>query len=268
MNQKQSSPKKKGLLLKAVLSLAVAAFIYSTFAFTNRMHAPSTSYSGEELFSGIVFGKGDVANKISGLTNLAEKSRLFSQDPKQNQVNQESENQIVAAVKMTYPGYFDEFKKDMYSHNPVLIKNTLATMHSVVEKSMLVYALDLASKKPELAGRVANHSAEYKMLVEQIKTGSVDENYLISNIGKIFGLDIAKQLRFYSTGSGTAAYFNSTCIVALVLLAAVLIVNVAGIVNVAAVVNLSYVATDSMVQYNDKNRLAFEKLSYSIATEL
>ncbi|EKO8593240.1 sporulation delaying protein family toxin [Staphylococcus pseudintermedius] len=98
----------------------IAIYILTTVTmFTDKAEAKTFQYSGEELYRGIIFGQGRVAEKLPEIwtPELREETR--------NERNEKITNEVVEYVKKHDPSYFKELKEVIEKGNEKEISATL-----------------------------------------------------------------------------------------------------------------------------------------------
>ncbi|MCC9023202.1 sporulation delaying protein family toxin [Bacillus nakamurai] len=97
--------KKSIAAMIMVFALMVALVGPQVSAKTN----PSVSYSGEEIFSGIFFGQGEVAKLLPEVWDSKAVQKIDQDELKQ------VSDQVIADIKNASPAYFKELKTAVYS---------------------------------------------------------------------------------------------------------------------------------------------------------
>ena len=150
-------------------------------------------YSGEDLFKGIFFSKGEIAEMIPVIKN----SRTFYDVEKYtNQTEgfeefEKATNGIVENIKTKNPSYFSNFGRVIKSKNHILIQQSLLEGAELVYSSMVdEFLTDLGEKElEELIGNieVSDHlnpdgSVNYDSLKEVLSSSKIND--AISNESK------------------------------------------------------------------------------------
>ncbi|RAJ19874.1 hypothetical protein [Pedobacter cryoconitis] len=89
----------------------------------------SKSYSGEELFSGIFFGTGEVAGKISEFSSNIN-SYVTTSEEKQALKNVKEE--IISYISLKHPEFFGAFKNNIQSGNVGLVRTSMISAVKLV----------------------------------------------------------------------------------------------------------------------------------------
>lgn len=117
--------------MKNYIKLIISLVVCLTFCLpkeTNKTEA-AAQYSGEELFSGIYFGDGEVGKLFP---EVWEKSDLkdFSKNPEVK----EAIKSIISELEKNEEGYFENFRKAVTSGNHIKVKNQLNKTNSDIQK--------------------------------------------------------------------------------------------------------------------------------------
>ncbi|WP_240491468.1 sporulation delaying protein family toxin [Bacillus nakamurai] len=115
--------KKSIVAMIMVFALMVALVGPQVSAKTN----PSVSYSGEEIFSGIFFGQGEVAKLLPEVWDSKAVQKIDQDELKQ------VSDQVIADIKNASPTYFKELKTAVYSGD-------YEQVNSMIEKGSAIMA--------------------------------------------------------------------------------------------------------------------------------
>lgn len=139
-----------------VVPLSIALLVSSCYS-DNESVSPK-EYSGEELFRGIFFLQGDVADHLETLKlNTNSIRKTLKQNPNAEKEHMAFVDEIVNQVKNIDPGYFDQFKSQMQSQN--------------------FYGIELALTNGMKMIKVAGHRSSYAsifQLADKINEKKVD----------------------------------------------------------------------------------------------
>lgn len=89
-------------------------------------------YSGEELFRGIFFLEGEVANKIPEIRNLKKISGFNKISDYKKDLLEKTRSRIVSEIKKDHPDFFPNFAKTLQSGDRVKIQQTLIEVDKLV----------------------------------------------------------------------------------------------------------------------------------------
>ncbi|MBY8911293.1 sporulation delaying protein family toxin [Bacillus sp. YC2] len=121
VNQKGNRKSIAAMIMVFVLMVALVGPQVS--AKTN----PSVSYSGEEIFSGIFFGQGEVAKLLPEVWDSKAVQKIDQDELKQ------VSDQVIADIKNASPAYFKELKTAVYSGD-------YEQVNSIIEKGSAIMA--------------------------------------------------------------------------------------------------------------------------------
>ena len=135
-------------LMNAYTSIPMlVCLLFVTWSSYGGHSANSVKLSGEEMFRGVFFAEGQFAELIP---ELKATQTMYSSN--QLSVNEKkalalARTQIIASIKASNPHYFEDFKANIQTANPVLIKEKLMEGQRIVTKNALrLFNL----KEPEL----------------------------------------------------------------------------------------------------------------------
>lgn len=130
--------------MKTIKKIAFKRYVSSTLAFMiffvscqspEARNSQVANYSGEELFSGLFFGEGEVVTLVPELYDRSQlKNYLINQE--EIEAFKSFQSKAIATIQNNNPGFFESFKKDMTSGNHVQISNALKTSSAVLVKAV------------------------------------------------------------------------------------------------------------------------------------
>ena len=135
-------------MFHSILALLICLGIHSTPSLGSTLPTNS-NYSGEELFEGIFFLKGEVAQI---LPEIAEKSNLRNlMDRQQKKDFLIIQQMVTKQIKQKHPSFFTNFKKDLESknHQKILsaLENGANLIAEIVNSSSPVNRMDIDLKE-------------------------------------------------------------------------------------------------------------------------
>ncbi|MCZ8497361.1 sporulation delaying protein family toxin [Priestia megaterium] len=107
---------------KTLIFIMVAALVFTGFLRINstaQAKSINTKLSGEELFTGLVFGQGDVAKQFPEIWTKDMLKKANSKDAKKDV------KILVSAMKKVDPNYFTDLEKAVYNQDLVSVYNQL-----------------------------------------------------------------------------------------------------------------------------------------------
>ncbi|MFH6993128.1 hypothetical protein [Flavobacterium sp. FlaQc-48] len=199
------------------------------------------NYNGRELFEGILFAKGEVANLLQPIRQSYSYYEINSIDDDSKKEFDNKTNDLLNFIENENPHYFDDFKKNITSKNHIKIRETLTST------SQLIYntALDLYLSKTE--------KTDLKNLLSQIDINTyTNENGIIDKEKLKKAITHSNNFSLNQTGKGSCWFAG----VVLVAAAYVLVVHAAAAMTYVAVawVAEAYAAVDrakTITRYSD-----------------
>lgn len=146
-------------------------------------------YSGEELFQGIIFASGPVANQIQQLKDIYSISkRVKGIDMKKKLAG---ERRLIDMINKQYPGYTESFKKEILSKDYVRIQTAISEAREKVMKVAVIMKLipesDNKEQRIKLQNIINTRGPEIANLMTDIRKGIVNIDELKARIKAIFG---------------------------------------------------------------------------------
>lgn len=213
---------------------------------------PTHSFSGEELFTGIFFGQGEVLDYIPQLKERQELNKFLKTD-EEMVYYKEMQMNIISMLKAKDPQFFKEFKINIESGNHVkitaAIRNATEGVINAVNHQYGLKAEQLASISKEL-----DDKTDIKRII--LQEGSVDEKSYEPELNSIL-------VGYLDTNvSDTPSGDRGTCVVGpiAIAIAAVLV----AVITIAAVFVDVYPSESS----SRSSSLLSEQVIQSIATNL
>jgi len=232
------------------------------FSFKGRSGHKHQDFSGEQLFRGLIFMDGQVANLIPELKDRMEVKKLVALSPAQQEQERKIVNVIVREINANQPGYFDEFKKAMTSGDQQIINTNLVGVQEVIMRSLASYLgikLDnVVSAREQISRIVGKNPNNFQAAIAQLKMKRATPEQFNSKMQSALNLDRDKiKALLTKDGISPAAFEDANkqlcggCVAFLSVLAcnAGVVVNIAGYVNVALVGNVA-VALNAAVALN------------------
>lgn len=135
---------------------------------STRSKSHANKYNGEELFRGIMFADGQVADQIKEVKKVKDFIGLQSFNGKQKAAVKNLQDSLVITIRKLNPRYFESFKFNIQSGNQVLIASTIRNASIVI--SAILYqnnhALDVIfdNKRNDLFERDMRNSKDFERL--------------------------------------------------------------------------------------------------------
>jgi SdpC family antimicrobial peptide len=242
--------------------VALAGVTIVLLSFRNTTTHSHSNYTGEQLFKGLIFMDGPVANLIPELRDRMEIKSLVALNKDQLDQEKKMENLIVKQIRANNPAYFDGFRKAMTSGDQQLINATLVGVQDVVMRALASYLgikLDaLTSAREQINRIVGRNPGEFQAAVAALQTKKVSSKEFNERMGSSLKLNSDKISSLVAKGALSDAALQDAnkqlcggCVAALSVLACNVgvVVNVAGYINVALVGNVA-VALNAAIALN------------------
>ncbi len=195
----------------------------------NMKETSEERFSGEELFTSIIFREGKAAS-LFPTRRKSESLQNFLNDSEKREEYKKTQVEAIAYLRADNPDFFNDFQKSMYSQDPVIIKeainNASKKLFPFISKKLKNAGIDyeVSLKNPQSIGRLKQDAlAEYH----------VDQNIDLTKVPDNEALVVAVQVAV-----------------------------VAVVVVVVAAVLVAYTPDDKPISY------PIEELSGAIATQL
>jgi len=268
MKKKAFSKINLGWKLFSVCALTgLTIFFFSFRTKTNHTHS---NYTGEQLFKGLIFMDGPVADVIPELKDRMEVKKLVALNTVQQSQEKQIENLIVHEIGVNDPGYFAAFKKAMTSGDQQVINVSLQGVQEVVMRALASYLgikLDAVTSAKDQIGRIIGRNpAAFQAMVAELQMKKVSSKEFDEKMRS--SLDMSKgkiDAMLAKDALSEAAFMDANkqlcggCVACLSVLACNVgvVVNVAGYINVALVGNVA-VAINLAVALNIAITVAVE----------
>ncbi len=135
------------------------------------------NYTGKELFKGILFARGVVAENLSSIKNS------YSYYASNKIENEEKINEILNYIEINNPNYFESFKNKLSTKNPLLIRESLENASKIMYESsidLLLQSEDINIKKMfselDLKSDIINGQIDYNSLYRKISSSRAMDN--------------------------------------------------------------------------------------------
>ncbi len=213
------------------------------------------SFTGEEIFEGLIFGKGQVADLIPMVKASSEVQMVFDSD---NELSLEIEaihELIMDDIRINNVAFFEEFKSKMTSGNQLLIKEGFE--HAAIE---------LLSSYERLSGY------NYNELI-QLTSGIIDKYNLSTEDSDQFIQNLQTFINDAKTDNLSNESNRDNCIAIVSVVALAVILATAAVIGAVVLVDSAYVFSSVSVagiqrNGNSKDTLLFEEIIDKVATSL
>ncbi len=219
----------------------------------SKTHAPTNfaSLSGAELFRNLIFAHGDLAQAIPRLKEITDVVSKFNTDAQKLATWSNYENDLIAFIGNSYPGFFEEFKTEIVSKDLVRIDNEMAKASDIAFKGITLYGIASQVDKTKAAELVSlalkGNAAKFNSLIADLQTNKMEPAEIKERVYDIFG-PIAPRLNLgKGSGHSTLTSSESACLLINIVVAVNVVVylngaaavNVAVAINAAAAVNIA-----------------------------
>ena len=135
---------KKGIAI--FFLLAYSSVFLMSFTVPAKISSLKKKFSGEELFQGIFFARGEVSDKLPEVKKIiGDKMAGLTAEQRRELFN--SEDQITAEIKKENPILFEDFKSKIESHNYALVQKGIEEMrNAIIESSYNLNHTSVADK--------------------------------------------------------------------------------------------------------------------------
>lgn len=122
---------KKVITIISITLLLFATIVSGSPSTTVTASASSDEYSGEDYFRGIIFGQGEIAEKLTKLYSQEELESLneFSE----SEEYQAAVNDIIEYIKEREPTLIEDFKESVDNQDPYALTNNLNKTDSILQ---------------------------------------------------------------------------------------------------------------------------------------
>lgn len=221
------------------LSLAVGmTVIYSSCKRDSSDIVSKSEFSGEQYFSGLVFVEGPVAQKIPEYRDITSMVHAIGGEPG-NQKITNFETSIISEIRQKNPGYFEKFKLDILSKDPVRVDKALFDASNIVTKATLIKGITANTNSEKAKDYVENalkaNQEKFDVLMMDLKNGKINKDDLQKALQNIFPDSDINKLIVTSKNART----EDEC----------LVVNVAFLVNLVFAINIGF-ETNVNIHFN------------------
>jgi hypothetical protein len=284
--------KKKSLPFKTVklfATLGVSIFLLSSCQKENKViegnKSPITatkkndviSYSKEDLFKGIVFARGYVADMIPPYAEV--KQMVANYQGYNDAIVEQRINTFITQINSYYPTFLDEFKEAILSHDYVAIDHVVTQANEIVPKIFFINQItdpvnfnqtnDLIKSKINVA------PDEFDAFVADLTQGNLTSTSLDAKFNSIFGNNFSTTGLALLMPSGGSGGMSNSCINFGLAINIAIAINVVGYINVALAANIELAANiHAMLNFwgsgmaNASDQLKHEMLIQSIAEHI
>jgi SdpC family antimicrobial peptide len=281
---KNYHPIRRMALIVSIFAFVVAlTFLACTKGVNSGSSTPSTNYGSKELFKGLLFASGSIAEQIPELRDAREIVLGLNRNKESLEQVEKIQNKITNFIEEKYPGYIDQFKTEILSKDPVRIEQAMSKAADMVLKSFVLYDFstqyDVNQAKTIIALALNKNQSKFNQFIQDIKSGNLDPDQLDSRAQEIFGKSYSDLKKITSNNKSSAV--GPDCIVINIIVAVnvgvylnaaaavngAVAVNAAAFVNVAAAVNF-WVAVNHDASTQQRTRLGNETFIAHIASNL
>lgn len=145
----------------------------------------TNTVDAENLFKGIMFYSGEVANAIP-IANY-ENEIISNLNPRLQKQYQVMQNQIVEVLKAKNPFYFEDFKNDVFLKNhDRLLRRLISASNDIKEVMIRIYGVDVSHNisLEELSKKI-EYDSKYKDIIDEnghIDLNKINEVYSSENV--------------------------------------------------------------------------------------
>ncbi|KAF2080213.1 hypothetical protein [Flavobacterium sharifuzzamanii] len=130
----------------------------------NGLEMNNTSFTDEEVFKGVMFLEGPVANKMNDFKDL--NFRSFVADKSQIEEIINFQNEVVNRIKSIDPNYLSDFRKKIGSGDYYLIKETFSKASTKI--SNIIYEIsNLDKNEISIVAKKFNSNLKYKYNIDE-----------------------------------------------------------------------------------------------------
>lgn len=159
-----------------IMPLVLVILIFSIMSCQQHAESPKISYTGEQLFKGIFFMQGELANRIT-LFNKIKGAYDFESDPEVMVQYNNILEEVIIVMKKQSPNFFKQFKSSIESGDHFQVKDILSKGTDLLYASLFKVSI------------IADYYQEALNLSSQINTdGLIDDDGSV-NISKMKEID-------------------------------------------------------------------------------
>lgn len=246
-----------------VLPLALVMFMESC----SKDAVAEAKYSGQELFEGVFFAKGEVGDKVSAFTSNYE---IYTSNESEVQQLGKAQDEIVAYISTTHPEFFASFKENIQSGNVALVKSSMISASKYICEALKV---DFAKVQKTItkeniselrAEMIKNKSLDPKAKVAALESSKYREVLKKMYLGNTTSATPSKEVAALApVGSSVESYLSIYFSVAAVVAAVFVLVVVVGAVAEETPAEIASLQTDTT-----EDALYREQMFATIATNL
>jgi hypothetical protein len=166
--------------------------------------AAQKSYDGETLFRGFVFLEGDVAKEIKILNEIRRGSALDSLNSDQINAYNKTKTFIITFIRKYHPEFFDQFKAQIESGNPLIVDAALRHAGELLVESLFLKPLmilaradlrdTILTKKTQEALKMLAASKSVEELRERLKNDDLRNGLIINKTEWVVARPLDKQI--------------------------------------------------------------------------
>ena len=127
---------KKHIKLYSLLFTMSVLFCSFRYAYPKQNIGKGLNLSGKEIFNGVMFGVGDLANALPIYKQQVLAFKNFSEEDKRNM--QERVDLITNEIQKNNPGFFEEFGNKIKTGDPVVIDNAMDEAAVVMRENIKI----------------------------------------------------------------------------------------------------------------------------------
>lgn len=256
------SCKKENILTNEQAASKAFATESSTSSKSYRMASSYASLTGEEIFKGIYFFEGNLANNIDLFKDMK-----TQWDETENNVSEDDKvkfndfvNQKIEDIKIADPNFFSYFETNMKSGNPLLVKEAMFNGGNILTYVFYQDAeyIDLLNSIRDTAETinaddVINEDGTINLIklqevIRNMEGSFTYSNDILSNFGMGEGYGTTLCVQTVAAVTTWVYLFEAQSV--LVALNAGLAINAGAVVNVAAAVNVKVYLNKDYYGYN------------------
>lgn len=223
-------------------------------------HSESLDFSGEEIFRGLFFARGDVANLFPEIWEIRNVKSLVEESGNSNSY-ENVQNLMIDLIKAEQPDFFDNFGNVMKSGNRVLINQELkAASNTILNTASLISGRNLNFLLKEGEAQQILEKVSKKTDIKQILDGNSD-----LSVSELNQLALLKE---FQQKNSEEVIVQDEAIVTVVVVVAIALAVAAAAVAVAYLVYVAQAQEQQQKSTLSLTRLQQEELVNLIAIRL
>lgn len=205
--------------------------------------ARGVKYSAQDLFRGIMFMSGDVANQIPEIMEQVALIKNLNPTQESQETLKKMQDNFIAQIELQNPGYINSFAESILSHDQERIKEELTKAQDVIFIAVSKYfnfeITTASSAKEQVLSIFQTKQAEIEGLLTQFQLSQITKQEFENSVMNTLHLD-QTQLKTLanSVGNNPDPNFFGGCVAFLSFVGC----NVAVAINIAGYINIALAA--------------------------